>query len=186
MAGGAGVGRGWNGSWNWGLAVAVLGAALLMERRGPERPLLAGSGDRAGESILTTGVVHSIRNPVTHQVMNVEVVYLLDYKSGRLLANLPQAKQTGNRSQVLGRFQARDLVRDFRIAPGSTPKFMMTTGALLNEGWEPLYVVETTTSQMAVYRFAAGVDPTSPESGELVGGRLELIEMRDFSEGGAG
>ena len=53
-------------------------------------------------------------------------------------------------------FSERDLVADFKLDldAGPRPRFLMTTGSIgpNNAGWAPLYVFETTTSQIGVYR----------------------------------
>ena len=59
-------------------------------------------------------------------------------------------------SRYLGAFAERDLVADFKLDldNGPRPHFLMTTGALgsYSAGWAPLYVFETTTSQLVIYR----------------------------------
>ena len=53
-------------------------------------------------------------------------------------------------------FSERDLDRRLQARSGyrASPHFLMTTGSLGpdNAGWAPLYVFETTTSQLGVYR----------------------------------
>ena len=51
--------------------------------------LNAGSGDRLGESIVTTGPVLVRYDKATESSLPLDAVYILDYKGGRLVATLP-------------------------------------------------------------------------------------------------
>lgn len=149
---------------------------ILASDRSP-RVVLARGSDRAGESTVTTGTIATIYNPVTKTSVQQDAVYLLDYKSGRLLAAIPEMRTTGQSRSLLGPFSERDLVKDFQIAPGGTPKFMMTT-LMTPEGWEPILVFEATTNQVASYRLE-----TNPASNNTsVAPKFELIEKRSFSD----
>ena len=68
-------------------------------------------------------------------------------------AQLPANDQS---TQLIEPFSERDLVADFKLDldAGPRPRFLMTTGSIGpdNAGWAPLYVFETTTSQLGVYR----------------------------------
>ena len=86
----------------------------------------------------------------------LEALYYLDYKGGRLMGTIPSLHQTVGSSHYIGAFADRDLVADFKLDldNGPRPRFLMTTGALgiYGAGWSPLYVFETTSNQLAVYR----------------------------------
>ena len=138
------------------------------------RPLQAGGGsDRAGESIVASAVVSSVYNPGTKTMIEQDGLFYLDYRSGRLLASVPELQTNGNSRHVLGGFAERDLVKDFRLEPGGAPKFLMTSGKL-SEGWSPIFVFETTTGQAAVYRLSGPAAITGGASKPT----LELLEVR--------
>jgi hypothetical protein len=141
----------------------------------------AGGGDRSGESIVTTGPI-LIRYDEGNKVqIPLEALYLLDYKGGRLLGTVPSLQGTGTSSRYLGTFAERDLVVDFKLDldHGPRPHFLMTTGGLgsYSAGWAPLYVFETTTSQVAMYRIMQQTIGTTTRT------RLELVELRSLAKG---
>ncbi len=143
----------------------------------------AGGGDRSGDSIVATGPV-MIRYVEGSKVqIPLEAIYLLDYKAGRLLGTVPSLHQTGGISRYLGAFAERDLVADFKVDldNGPRPHFLMTTGALgtYSAGWAPLYVYETTTSQLVIYRIV------QQTVGTMASTRLELVEKRSLAKGEA-
>jgi hypothetical protein len=144
-------------------------------------PIHAAGGDRSGESIVTTGPI-LIRYDEGNKVqIPLEALYLLDYKGGRLLGTVPSLQGTATRSRYLGAFAERDLVADFKLDldHGPRPHFLMTTGALggYSAGWAPLYVFETTTNQVAMYRIMHQTVGTTPRA------QLELIELRSLAKG---
>lgn len=157
------------------LALGLALGALVSDRT--PKVVLARGGDRSGESTVTTGTIATIYNPVTKSSVVQDAVYLLDYKSGRLIGTIPEPKMTGKTQSLLGPVVERDLVQDFQIAPGGTPKFMMTT-VMTPEGWEPVLIFELTTNQVASYRLQTG--PASSNSPAAP--KFELIERRSFSE----
>jgi hypothetical protein len=146
-------------------------------------PLRAGGGDRSGESIVATGPV-MIRYDEGNKIqVPLEALYLLDYKGGRLMGTIPSLHQTVGSSHYLGAFAERDLVADFKLDldNGPRPHFLMTTGALgiHGAGWSPLYVFETTSNQLAVYRIHQQSVGTASKA------RFELIELRSLAPPGA-
>ncbi len=151
------------------LAGLALGLGVNLTRNGPPS-LMAGAGDRSGDSVLTAGPISIQVNPTTKVVFRQDALYYLDYQGGRLLASVPEQIQLGGKTQVLGQFAERDLVADFRLPPGITPKFLMTVGELgvSGFGWAPLYVFETTSKQVAVYRVQS--------SGQ--GPQFDLLELK--------
>jgi hypothetical protein len=141
----------------------------------------ASGGDRSGDSILTTGPVLIRYDEGSKVQIPLEAVYLLDYKSGRLLGTVPSLHATVGTSRYLGAFAERDLVADFKVDldKGPRPHFVMTTGALgsYSAGWAPLYVFETTSSQLAIYRIIQQTVGTTSST------RLELVEKRSLAGG---
>jgi hypothetical protein len=145
-------------------------------------PLRAGGGDRSGESIVTTGPVMVKYDEGNKVQIPLEALYLLDYKGGRLMGTVPSLHQTVGATHYLGAFAERDLVADFKLDldNGPRPHFLMTTGSLGNysAGWAPLYVFETTTNQLGVYRIVQQSVGTASRA------RFELIELRSLAHHG--
>jgi hypothetical protein len=76
---------------------------------------------------------------------DLDGVWLLDYRSGRLLGtiiNRVSGKITG--------WAEVDLVKEFSIPPRANVHFMMTTG-MIQKGQAALYVAETTSGKFAIY-----------------------------------
>jgi len=155
-----------------GMAVGV----ILSGSRSPS--LIASSTDRSGESIVTTGAVmigydEGLKVQIPH-----EAVYLLDYKGGRLIATIPSFRKGAGPAKLIDTFVERDLVADFKLdlENGPKPRFLMTTGGLgaYSAGWAPLYVFETVTGQLAIYR----VQPYSV--GTISKPKFELVELRPY------
>ncbi len=150
----------------------------------PARPMLASGGDRAGEAIVTTGPVLLGFDEGTRTAMALEAVYYLDYKGGRLLATIPSPKQSATSSQMIDGFDERDLAADFKLDldAGPRPRFLMTTGGLgpHTGGIAPLYVFETTTSQVAVYRLGATTQYTAGAPSSRP--KFELVQVTSFAK----
>jgi hypothetical protein len=146
--------------------------------------LHAGAGDRSGESIVATGPVLVRYDEAAKGPIALDGLYFLDYKGGRLLATVPAYQQTDTSSRVIESFSERDLVADFKLdlATGPRPRFLMTTGSLgpYNDGWAPLYVFETNTSQMAIYRMQVQLT-----IGKTSRPRFDLVEVRSYAKTGA-
>jgi hypothetical protein len=163
------------------LVGVVLGWVLSSVR---PAPLRAGPGDRSGESIVTTGPVFISYDEGVKTAIPVEAVYMLDYKGGRLLATIPTYRQTTKSTEIIEKFVERDLVADFKLETevGPRPHFLMTTGALgpYTSGWAPLYVFETTTSQVGVYRLHM-----QQSSAKTSRPNFELVELRSYAKAGA-
>lgn len=139
----------------------------------------ASGGDRSGESIVATGPILLRYNEGTKVQIPLDAIYYLDYKGGRLLATVPSYRQSFGPAKLLDEFAERDLVADFKLDldNGPRPHFLMTTGALgtYSDGWAPLFVFETTTNQVAVYKVAQ----------QMVGAqsvpKFELVELRSLA-----
>jgi hypothetical protein len=147
-------------------------------------PLHAGAGDRSGEAIVASGPVLVRYDETAKGPVALDALYFLDYKGGRLLATVPTYQQTDSSTHLIEPFSERDLVSDFKLDldTGPRPRFLMTTGSLgpYNSGWAPLYVFETTTSQLGVYRMQVQLT-----IGKTSRPRFDLIELRSYAKTGA-
>jgi hypothetical protein len=152
-------------SLGWGLAAFRLPA------------LRASGGDHSGETIVACGPIATVYHSKLKVQFTHDALYYLDYKGGRLLATVPTLRQSAAGTRVLDEFAERDLVSDFRIGPGVVPHFLMSVGNLgaSGEGWAPLYVVETATGQVAVYRVQAQIVGNSSRPG------FDLLEIRSLA-----
>jgi hypothetical protein len=143
-------------------------------------PMQASSSDRAGECVVATGSVLQQYDDNTKAAIPLDALYFLDYKGGRLMATVPSFRSDGAKTQLLDHFAERDLVADFKLDldGGSRPRFLMATGSLgrYSAGWAPLYVFETTTGQVAVYRMQVGQSTVSNASSQF-----ELVELRRYA-----
>jgi hypothetical protein len=159
--------------------VAGVGLGWLLATVRPA-PVHASAGDRAGESIVATGPVLVQFDDSTRSPIPLDALYLLDYKGGRLLATIPTYRQTGSGTQLIDSFAERDLAADFKLdlEVGPRPRFLMTTGSLgsFSSGWAPLYVFETTTGQLAVYRMH-----TSQTLAPGARPKFELVELKSYA-----
>jgi hypothetical protein len=146
-------------------------------------PLHAGAGDRLGESAVATGPVMVRYDEGTKSPLALDAVYFLDYKGGRLLATVPALRQTTAATHVIDQFMERDLVADFKLDldTGGRPHFLMTTGALgpYSAGWAPLYVFETTTSQVGIYRVQV---QQTVRTAATARPQFDLVELRSFAK----
>jgi len=156
----------------FGLALGWFGAS--------HRPTIARSlgGDHAVEDSVATGPVTIEYNENTKVQASLDALYYLDWRGGRLLASVPTYRQTSAATQVLDGFVERDLIVDFKIDPEKpSPHFLMTVGALgaFGSGWAPLFVFESTTKQVAVYRVQ------SQTIGSKSRPKFDLIELKSFA-----
>jgi hypothetical protein len=139
--------------------------------------------DRAGETIMATGPLLVRFDEATKAPIPLEALYILDYKNGRLRASVPTFRQTTRSTTIIESFVERDLAADFKIDldRGPRPHFLMTTGSLgpYTAGWAPLYVIETTSNQIGVYRL--DMQQTTGKSGRP---KFELLQMQSFDDPG--
>lgn len=144
------------------------------------QPLRAGGNDRSGESILMSGPILVRYNEGTKVQIPQDALYYLDYKGGRLVAAVPSFRPTVGAPNYLGSFASRDLVADFKLDldSGQRPHFLMTASSLgpLSDGWAPLFVFETTTNQVALYRVQQQMVGTVSKP------RFELVELRPIGD----
>ena len=139
----------------------------------------AGGSDRFGDDSLTTGPVALQYNERTKTQANQDALSYLDYKAARLVATIPTQRQSVQGMQIIDNFTDRDLIADFRLDAerGPRPHFLMTPGSLgaYGEGWAPLFVFESTTRQVAVYKLQV-------QAGGVKTAKFELIELKSFAE----
>jgi len=163
------------------VAGLILGWALTAPR---STLLRAGGGDRLDESVLTTGPAYTQYNEGSKIQVAHDTIYFLDYRAGKLTGMVPSLKQTPSGTKIFDSYGERDLVADFKIDldTGAKPHFLMTTGQIssgsrqvFGDGWAALYILETTTRQIAAYKVEQKTIGTSNQV------RLELLEIKPFS-----
>lgn len=145
----------------------------------------AGGNDRWDQSILTAGPTFVRYNEATKVQVTQDAIYYLDYRAGKLMGMVPSYRQTARTLKLIDSFAERDLVADFKINldNGPNPHFLMTTGGMSAtisgsslEGWAPLFVVETTTRQLALYRIE------QKQIGSTTQTQLVLLEIKPFGK----
>lgn len=128
-----------------GLVVGVAAGAGIV---GQPRPLLA-ANDRNGDYVICTGAAGtSPRSPM-------DGVWLLDYKTGKLLATIVDRSA----GKTVG-FAEVDLVSEFGLPPNQAVHFLMTTGTIA-ASQAALYVAETSTGKFGVYTLGPAADGAS-------------------------
>ena len=165
----------------------TLAAGLLLGwgLSGSRPPLLqAHGGDRHDESVLTTGPAFIKYNEGSKIQVAQDAIYYLDYKAGKLFGTIPAMRQLVGESKIIAGFSERDLVSDFKldVDTGPRPHFLMTTGSMstgsgntYGDGWAPLFVFETTTRQVAVYKIQLQMIGVTSQV------KLDLLELRPFT-----
>jgi hypothetical protein len=177
--------------WNLGITPTMfllgglaMGWALAAPR---SQPLQASSEGRVDDSTLATGPAFLTYNEGAKTQVAQDALYYLDYRAGKLFATIPRVKAAGSSAKFFDAFAERDLVADFKLdnTPGPQPRFMMTTGSIstgshnrYGDGWAALYVVETTTRQIAAYK----IDQT--QVGAQFQLKFELLDVRPFAARG--
>lgn len=167
------------------MATLTVGLTLGWMLASAQSPvLLAHGGDRWDESVLTTGPTFVKYHEGSKIQVAQDAVYFLDYRAGKLIATVPSMQQLVGGSKLLGGFVERDLVADFKLDldRGARPHFLMTTGSMAGgtgntygDGWAPLFVFETTTRQVAVYKIQQQMIGTSQQV------RIDMIERKPFA-----
>jgi hypothetical protein len=130
----------------WLAAGIVVGAIAFWALNASTRPVLAVGNDRFEDYILCTGPV-ALNNTVP-----TDGVWLLDYRSGKLLATLID-RVVGK----IGGWAEVDLISEFGIQPKQNVHFLMTTGTITN-GQAALYLAETTTGRFGIYTMSPRPD----------------------------
>lgn len=129
----------------WLTAGAVLGMVGVGLYLGQTGKALAGN-DRFEDYIVSTGAVAVAPRALT------DGVWLLDYRSGKLLATVIDRAN----GKILGWAEA-DLTSEFGLSPRQNVHFLMTTGNVTH-GQAALYLAETTTGKFAVYTLGPRID----------------------------
>ena len=129
----------------------------------PSRTLRALSPESTDTSLLMSCIVSMEYNDARKVQTPVEGLVYLDYRRGKLVGTMPELRQIGQQSKYLSNFTERDLVEDFQIEPGTTPRFMMSAIAAgaMTDGGQLLVVLDTQSRQTRVYKFSyqqAGVE----------------------------
>jgi hypothetical protein len=119
-----------------GIALGAFGVTAYFAQ-GPRA--VAGTTDRHEDFIMCTGSVS------TNPRAPTDGVWLLDYRSGKLLATVVDR----DRGKINGWAEV-DLVTEFGLAPRANVHFLMTTGQI-SIGQAALYVAETTSGKFGVY-----------------------------------
>jgi hypothetical protein len=112
------------------------------------------------------------QNQTSKMQFTLDAIYYLNYSNARLFAAFPNEKQTVNSRQFLTVWAERDLIADFQLKATDSPHFVTTVGNTggMSEGWSPLYVLETSTGQVAVYHAVQDLRTQGP--------KIELVEIR--------
>jgi hypothetical protein len=135
--------------------------------------------DQHRKSIMTNGPVLVRYDEATKAPIPLDAIYILDYNARRLRASLPIYRQSLQSTTIIESFVERDLAADFKVDfdRGPRPRFLMTTGSLGpgTAGQAPLYVIETTTNQLGVYRL--NLQQTTGQSGRS---KFELVQMKPY------
>lgn len=161
-------------NWITVTAALIAGVAVGWFFNGKQPVFAGGSTDRHEDFIMATGPVNqALTNSNNNQFLNAELdgVWVLDYKSGKLLATTIN-RQTGKMIS----FGEVDLVREFEIAPRANVHFMMSTGTVV-KGQSVLYLVETTTGKMGVYSMLAN-ETNTPGSDRILIRRHDMTSLR--------
>jgi hypothetical protein len=168
------------------VSLVMIGTGIGFLLAGTRPPVLFAAGaDRRGESVVMTGpIATEVDSKRSIQITN-DAIYYLNYSTGRLFAAFPSPRQSTGGSQILSEFAERDLVKDFDIPPGSEPHYLVAAGTMgiLSEGWAPLYVFETTTGQLGIYRVMSQATARSAKPSFLL---LEKKSDRRLAEYRAG
>lgn len=132
-----------------GLVVGlVVGAVAATAYLGRPEPIAAGSNDRYQDYAIATGAV------AINPKLQTDGVWLLDYKSGKLLGTVIDKSQ----GKIVGWAEV-DLVIEYGVEPKQDVHFMMATG-WITSGQSALYVAETTTGKFGVYTMGPGLNGT--------------------------
>lgn len=124
-------------------AAGVVVSLFILEH---PRPAEASSTDRYQDYIIATGAV------TVNPKIQTDGVWLLDYKSGKLLGTVIDRSQ----GKIVGWAEV-DLTAEFSLAAKADVHFMMTTG-YVTQGQAALYLAETSTGQFGVYTMGPGAN----------------------------
>jgi hypothetical protein len=177
-------------------------AGLLLAGPRPARLSAESSSSRSGECVSVAGPVEVQQHPIDKGQITHDGVYWLDYRAARLFAAIPDpgvefqtlsgvskvmkkldprrnrpSEGGGSPKKVVESIAERELIRDFGLKPGVEPHFLMNTASLgtFGGGEAALYVFETTTKQVAVYRVVTG------KVGAETRTRLDLVQLKGYA-----
>ena len=142
-----------------------LGSVLFMQGQ----PSYATATDHSDDFAIATGML----------LPELEAVYLLDFKSGKLMGTVLN-RQTGKFQQSY----VRNLADDFALAARAKPKFMMVTGMVqVARAQVPishvLYVAEVNSGRMAAYFMPYRGETTRGTTSE----ELQILDAVPFRQG---
>ncbi len=140
---------------------AASGVVTTLFFLAPPRQVGAASTDRYQDYVMATGAV--ALNPK----IQTDGVWLLDYKSGKLLGTVIDRTQ----GKIVGWAEV-DLTTEFGLIAKADVHFMMTTG-FVTQGQAALYLAETSTGQFGVYTMGP-----SPTGNGLVIRRHDISKFR--------
>ncbi|HMP15989.1 MAG TPA: hypothetical protein PKD72_03115, partial [Gemmatales bacterium] len=151
--------------------VAGLSIGWFLNHRDPV--WAAGNTDRHEDFVMATGPINQgLSNNTQFLQAELDGVWILDYKSGKLLAT------TMNRitGKTIG-FGEVDLVKEFEIAPRANVHFVMSTGMVVR-GQSVLYLVETTTGKLGVYSMVQSETTTPGMTDRILIRRHDMVNIR--------
>ncbi len=162
-------------------ATLLLGLTLgwvAANYRHPAVHAWSGGADRVGDYAVTTAPISLDYNERTKIQAPQDALFFLDYRAARLVMSIPNFRQSVAGTQIIDGFAERDLVADFKLAESAPkPHFVMTAGSLgaKGAGWSPLFVFETVSRQVAVYRGQPMTVGTRSQP------KFDLLEVRSFA-----
>ena len=127
-----------------GVGLGVVGSQFF---GGPANTLQARPNDRYEDYVMCTGACAANPRAPT------DGVWLLDYKSGRLLGTVIDRAQ----GRIAGWAEV-DLTSEFEVSTKPNVHFLMTTGVIA-AGQAALYVAEVSSGKFGVYTL--GADPST-------------------------
>jgi hypothetical protein len=144
----------------------IVGLGLGLGYRGTNQPVFA-SNDRHEDFVLCTG-------PVSVQPgAKTDGVWLLDYRTGRLLGSLIDR----NNGKIVSWAEV-DLVGEFGLTPRANVHFLMTTGSIA-QGQAALYLAETVSGKFGVYTMG-------PRPDNLPGVAIRRHDLTTFRQPSSG
>ena len=117
----------------------------------------------------------------TESPIPLDALYILDYKGGRLLATVPTFRQSTGSTTIIESFVERDLAADFKLDLDAGPHPALSHDNRIawpiHGGWAPLYVIETTSNQIGVYRLHL-----QETTGKSADPKFELVQIRSYAK----
>lgn len=131
-----------------GMAAGALATIFGIQHFGNQARALA-SNDRHDDYVMCTGQV------LVNTRVPSDGVWLLDYRSGRLLGTVID-HSTG----TIRGWAEVDLVQEFGLPPRQDARFLMTTGQV-NQSQSALYITEVTSGKFGIYTMGVRPDKNS-------------------------